>query len=334
MEGSVVSDSTIHRTVTDALEQAAVSAGYAPSIHNTQPWRWRLADDTLDLFAEQRRMLDVTDPDGRLATTSCGATLHHARAALAALGWHAEVARLPDPADPGHLARLRVDGPAPAGPAVIRLAQSIPLRHTDRRPVTGSVIRPDELTAVIDAVEAQDTSLHVLRPDQVLDLAAATSHAQRAENAESQWHQELARWTGAGDPGIGLPDDVIPQAASRTTVPGRDFGHDGDRPVTGEHDRSAVFAVLYGPGDDRIDWLRAGEALSALWLTATGLRIAVLPFSAPIEMAGTREALRHLLAGLGHPYLALRLGHQITPDTDSPHTPRLPADQTVERSPG
>jgi len=321
------------RAVRDALEQAAVFAGFAPSIHNTQPWRWRLTGEGLDLFTEHRRMLDVTDPDGRLATVSCGAALHHARTALAADGWQAGVSRLSDPADPDHLARVRVDGPAPVDPDAVRLARAIRLRHTDRRPVTGSPILADDLAAVIAAAEAQDTSLHILSADQILDLAAATSRAQRAETAETQWQQELARWTGAArDAGDGVPDEVIPQVQARTVVQGRDFGHPGGLPMTGEHDRDAVFGVLYGPGDEPIDWLRAGEALSALWLTAIGLGIALLPFSAPIEVAGTREALHRLLADLGHPYLALRLGRHATADTGTPYTPRLPADQTVERS--
>lgn len=68
--------------------RAAVSlATRAPSIHNSQPWRWRLADSSVHLLAGTSRLLPVTDPDGRDLLLSCGAALHHLRVALAAEGW-------------------------------------------------------------------------------------------------------------------------------------------------------------------------------------------------------------------------------------------------------
>lgn len=333
------SDSTTHpidgSAVTKALYQAATAAGHAPSIHNTQPWRWRLSGDAMDLFAERSRMLEVTDPDGHLAILSCGTALHHARLALAAQGWRAGVTRLPDPAEPDHLARLSVDEPAPVGPETERRAQNIELRHTERGPLTGDPIGPDELRAITEAVESQSIHVHVLRSEQVYSLATATSHAQAVEAAEVEWQEELKRWTGgARDDGTGVPDAVIPQAPAATPVPGRDFGHPGDLPVGAGHDRPAVFAVLYGSGDDPIDWLRAGEALSALWLIATEIGVSVLPLSAAMEVVDSRETVRALLSGLGYPYLVVRLGHQAAGDPAAAHTPRLPVDQIIEHTHG
>ncbi|MGZ4520454.1 MAG: Acg family FMN-binding oxidoreductase, partial [Mycobacteriaceae bacterium] len=53
----------------------------APSVHNTQPWRWAIAEHSVHLFADGSRRLPVVDPDGREMTISCGAALHHARVA-------------------------------------------------------------------------------------------------------------------------------------------------------------------------------------------------------------------------------------------------------------
>jgi nitroreductase len=321
--------------VTEALAQAVAAAGFAPSIHNTQPWRWRVTGDRLDLHLESSRVLDVTDPDIHLATLSCGAALHHARVSLAAQAWRATVTRLPDPAHPEHLARLQVDGPAPAPveAQTVRRAQTIGLRHSDRRPLTGPRIGADELTAIITAVEAEGVLLHVLTPEQVLDLAAAADHAQRTEVHETGWQAELAYWTGGARPtGTGIPDTAIPAQESQTTVPGRDFGHDGDLPISTGHDRSAVFAILYGHGDQPLDWLHAGEALSCAWLTATEIGVSLLPLSVTIEMVSTRQAMRVLLSSVGYPYLVVRLG-TTDPDNAGPaHAPRLPTDQIIDRS--
>jgi nitroreductase len=325
------------QVLSQALTEAATAAGHAPSIHNTQPWHWRLTGDHMDLFVERSRVLEVTDPDTRLATLSCGAALHHARVSLAAQGLRATVTRMPDPGDPDHLAHLRVDGPAPTPvePLTVRRGQTIRLRHTDRRPVTGTLVGSDDLAAVTIAVEAEGTWLHILRPDQVLELAAAADHARRTEAADTAWQNELAYWTGGTRPTrSGIPDAAIPQDAPRDTVPGRDFGHHGHLAISAVHDQAAVFAILYGRDDTPLDWLRAGEALSAGWLTATELGVSVLPLSATVEMAATRQAMRVLLASRGRPYLVLRLGTTNAQDPVLPHTPRLPAEQIIERPQG
>jgi hypothetical protein len=323
------------RAVTDALAAAVAAAGLAPSIHNTQPWRWRVTGDGLDLHLESSRVLDVTDPDARLAILSCGTSLHHARVSLAAQGWRATATRIPDPAHPEHLAHLQVDGPAPAPveALTLRRAQTIGLRHTDRRPLTGPPAGPEQLDPIITAVEAEGALLHVLRPEQVLDLATSADHAQRTEAHETGWQAELAYWTGGSRPtGTGIPDAAIPAQPPRTTVPGRDFGHHGDLPVSSGHDRSAVFAILYGRADQPQDWLHAGEALSAAWLTATEIGVTLLPLSATIEMVSTRQAMRVLLSSVGYPYLVLRLGTTDPDQAEPPHAPRLPSDQIIDRS--
>jgi hypothetical protein len=252
---------------------------------------------------------------------------------LAAQGWHVTASRFPDRADPDHLADLHVEGRAPVEKSAALHLRTVPLRHTDRRPVTGAPVGPEDLAAITAAVEVEDTWLHTLHPDQVLELASAADHAQRTEAEESAWRAELAYWTGGTRPtGTGIPDAAIPDRAARTTVPGRDFGHRGDLTISADHDKAAVFVLLYGDADEPLDWLRAGEALSAGWLTATERGVSVLPHSAPIEVIGTRQAMRAMIASVGYPYLVLRLGMIDPADAGPAHAPRLPADQIIERA--
>ena len=78
------------RTVADEALRAVVElACLAPSIHNTQPWTWRLRDGLLELHADATRRLPAADPTSRSLVISCGAALHHARVAARALGWEA-----------------------------------------------------------------------------------------------------------------------------------------------------------------------------------------------------------------------------------------------------
>lgn len=317
------------RPLSAVLAEAAAAAGYAPSVHNTQPWRWRVGADELDLFADRRRQLQIADPQGRLLTISCGAALQHASLALAAEGWTAEIARLPDAAYPDHLARITATGRAEVTAEAMRHFQAVRVRHTDRRPVGDDPVGSTEIEALRRAVTAAGADLHLLTPDQVLELGSASARADQIEITDPEQREELAYWIGGSRSSAGVPDASIPSRPAGTLVPGRDFFRAGTLNVGEGHDRAAKYAVLFGSGDEPIDWLRAGEAMSAAWLAATELGLSVLPFSAVIEVPSTREALRRLLSFVGYPLLVLRLGHPDPDHAAPPHTPRLPAEQVI-----
>jgi hypothetical protein len=313
------------------LAAAAEVAGYAPSIHNSQPWRWRVLGPTLELWAVRGRQLPITDPLGRMLTISCGAALQHARLALAAEGWQADVHRLPDPDSPDLLARIVVTGRTEVTPAAIRLLQTARTRHTDRRPVSDMPVDPEILDRLRLLAAREGANLHLLRADDVIRLAGAASHAQLVEDMDPSWAEELSYWAGGqGEDGVGIPDDVIPSAPPFTTVPGRDFGRTGTLPIGRGHDRAAAYAILFGEEDTSVAWLSAGEALSAVWLEATERDVSVLPLSAAVEVPQTRQVLLSLLSNLGEPFLVLRLGIADPDYAGPPHTPRMPSTQTVD----
>ncbi|MEO4000831.1 hypothetical protein [Mesorhizobium sp. CAU 1732] len=72
----------------EATRERIVSrANLAPSVHNTQPARWRFeADGTITVLADESRFLKVGDPHGRDAGVSCGAAVEGTIIALAELG--------------------------------------------------------------------------------------------------------------------------------------------------------------------------------------------------------------------------------------------------------
>lgn len=88
------------------MRAAIAMAIRAPSVHNTQPWRWEIGERTVHLYADWSRRVPATDPDGRDLLISCGAALHHLRVALGAEGWATTVHRVPNPARPDHLASV------------------------------------------------------------------------------------------------------------------------------------------------------------------------------------------------------------------------------------
>jgi len=296
-----------HRIANEDYYRAVVAAGRAPSAHDTQPWRWQIAG-TLDLFVVHQRMSRFADPDGRLATISCGAALHHACLTLAARGWSVSVTRRPVTGDPTHLARLFIAGRAPVSPETAGLARSIDSPRADQRPITGDPGEPATLRAVHAAFEAQQVRVGVLTPAQVLELTAATAPAGNGRTAGAVRQGEAASWSGT-EPTSGTPGPRSPSAL-------------------GGQDEAATFAVLHGPRDRDVDWLRAGEALSAGSLVAAGLGLSLLPLSAPNEQAAAGTVPR-AIPELGHPYLIVRLGRPATA-TVVPHVERPKKTQTID----
>ena len=311
-----------------ALLQAAEAARYAPSVHNTQPWTWVLHPDRLELHAATERQLSVQDPEAHMLLLSCGTALHHAETALDAAGWQHRVER---PAgDP--LAVIRPGQHTGATPEALRRFEQLRLRYTDRRTVASTPLPADVLDALVAAAEGAGARLHLLPRDQVIDLAVIVEHAQQAQTSDEALQRETAAWVG-GDraEGTGIPAADLPAGRPRTTVAERDFGTTGTLPAGAGHDNAATYAVLYGPGDEPADWLRAGEALNALWLAATEHGAAVLPLSSPVEVPHTRHELRRLVGDIGDPYLVVRLG-TLDPGQGRPAaTPRLPTEQIIQR---
>ena len=88
-------------TIPDAavFKSALLLACRAPSVYNSQPWRWVAEGGVLHLFVDPRRIAPRSDPSGREAIISCGAVLGHLRVAMAAAGWNANVDRFPNPSN-------------------------------------------------------------------------------------------------------------------------------------------------------------------------------------------------------------------------------------------
>jgi hypothetical protein len=319
----------------NALKAAAQFAGLAPSIHNTQPWLWRLVGPELQLWAARQRQLDVTDPAGHLMLVSCGAALHHATVALTAQGWKVSVIRNAGSGAGDLLATVRLVGQAdPVARDAAELAvDALRIRRTDRRPVSDAVPPVEAIDAIAAAAMAAGANLHVLHQTDVIELAVAADHAQEIELADAGWQDELAYWAGGTRPGgSGVPDTSIPDVPVASTVPGRNFGRDGQLQVSAGHDGAAIYAILFGQ-DSTAGWLHGGEALSAAWVSAIQRGMSLLPMSAAVEIPATRQTMRLMLANLAEPYLAMRLGFA-DPDAPGPvHTPRLPVDEILEVSP-
>ena len=279
-------------------------ADLAPSVHNSQPWRWRVGPSSIHLFADPARALPATDPEGRDLRISCGAALHHLRVALNAAGLAARVHRMPDPAHPAHLAAVETSTRTPT-PDDLALAGAIEHRRSDRRVFSTWPVPPEFLTDLVQVAEREGAALRVLdRESQRWAVRRLVEHAAVEQALTPGVADEVAEWTGR----IRLARDGVPAAnvpsPREGVVPVRHVA-DAEQPQSelgaGESD-GTVLAILSTRSDTPVDQLRAGEALSAVLLTATRYGLATDPVSQPLEVPTTRAELRQsCLDGRGEP---------------------------------
>ncbi len=325
--GAARAGTELQRAFYDAAERATL----APSILNTQPWRWRVRRSSLDLYGDPERQLPAIDPERRLLTLSCGGALQHACVTLRARGLEPEVDRAPESSDVNLLARVGIGGSHSVRSTDLALAGSIQLRHSDRRVIAArSPVTARDVDLLRRAAAGYGARLHQVTPDQKRFLAIAAEIAQAAERKDEPHQRDLIAWTDDRQAEEGVPIQTLVANVARP-VPLRDFAGGGE---TGLHsglgdDAFADFLILATPDDQREDWLRAGEAMSAAWLTATVNTIAVSVLSDVIEVPSARAIVRSLLPEPGIPQLVLRVGIAAHP-TPPPASPRRRPETVIE----
>ncbi|VVJ21768.1 Uncharacterised protein [Amycolatopsis camponoti] len=306
------------------VKTAVAMAIRAPSVHNSQPWDWRVGHSSLHLYADPDRQLRETDPDGRDLILSCGAALHHLRIAFAALGWTAEVHRLPNPDEPDHLAAITLQRHE-ATQDEVAMAAAIPRRRTDRRRHSSWTVPGGHVEAMAKAAALEGTVLQVTENSARYDLAIAIEEASRRHEADPAYRTELAAWSGRHFSPDGVPARNTP---APDDTPGalraRPFADPllTQPPDAKAEDDETVLLVLSTASDDRMSRLRAGEATSAALLTATAFGLSSCLLTEPLELPDVRESVAERVTGGSFPQMVLRVGWAPANADPLPATPR------------
>ena len=322
---------TADQEPTEILRNAAMRATLAPSIHNTQPWRFRLGRHSLEMRADPDRQLRVLDPGRRQLMISCGCALFNARVAVAASRHELRVERFPDPSEKDLVARLTIGEPSAPWTPLVRLDAAIDRRRSSRREFFDTHVSEEIVWELTTAASAEDaTAVPISSLDQRRDVAALVREADAVENADPDYLAELRKWTierSSRDEGVAASS--YPQATGqRGEIPLRDFGAggSGQMPPMLDSGLDQCLLVIGTSADDPLSWLRAGEALERLWLEATRLDQVLSLFSQPVEVRHTRQRLRQVLGASIWPQVLLRVG-QAAPNVA---TRRRSLDQVLE----
>src|SRR5262245_33274687 len=200
----------------DQVGYLITTAARAPSGHNTQPWRFKVSEDAIELYADPRRKLRV-DPAGREMLISCGAALFGLRLAIRSLGYQPLVELLPDPARLRLLARVRLSAGTSLTDTERRMLEALPHRHTHRGPFADEP-RPDGLLAALQHdARAEGASLALVERALVYQrLADIVAAASRRQDLDPVAQTEVRRWSRAigSMARDGVPAQAFPASAA------------------------------------------------------------------------------------------------------------------------
>src|SRR5919198_155491 len=278
-----------------ATAEAAVAVAVrAPSIHNTQPWAWRLSADGLALRADRSRQLSVADPD--------------------------------------LLAIFRPLGRADADEQTLLEIDAALSRRSDRRPFALHEVPASTADELHEAGSNPQARVDFpTRSDERVDLAVAVSWADRVERDDQAYIEEQNRWVR--DPEVhalvdGVPVDAIPHVPAgsprRTDVPLRDFeaGMTGRQLIARDVDEKPLIAVVLTDFDNAADHLAAGQAMMRLMIAAQLRGLSTCPLSQAVDFAEFRTRVQRVMGWVGYPQMMLRVGYPGGPASDLIRTPR------------
>ncbi len=261
----------------------------APSSHNSQPWKFNVTNDSILIFADKSRWLQVADANRREQFISIGCALENLVIAAEHFGYNCSVSYFPGPEDLVATVSLLANSTAPSNS---RLFYAITSRQTNRNPFEPQTISKADLEIIRSFCTDPDVGIFITDDSAVrrsfLDLVV---QANGILYSDVNYKSELGRWLGQGVMG---PTGLQAKMAQIAVV-FLDMG-----PEQTEKDALLINSTPYlgfisTANNDSISSVKAGRTLERFWLCATTLGISLHPMSQALETAETKANLTGIL---------------------------------------
>ena len=322
------------------LVRAAILAA---NPHNSQPWRFRVTENTIDVFADPGRNIGAIDPFLREMTMGIGCALENLLIAAATEGYSAEIKLQPDPGNPAHAAHILL---SPGTRIASPLYDAIPKRHTNRGPYdTARNVSADSLEG-LTALGADLPGTRLIwfdSPEARTKIGELIVGAAEAIVADRQQSADSARWFRTGwqqlqtfRDGTTLDAQSLPpfvDAAAKILPPlSQETADHAWLQATRERHVATAAAfglILVTDARDNTMRLRGGRLWQRMHLWATTKRLAMQPLNQMSERADRElqlgieprfgTALKELVADAGwQALMPLRIGYPTVEAKPSP----------------
>ena len=304
-------------------------ASLAASGHNTQPWKFTIQENAIEIHPDLSRRLPAVDPGERELWISLGCALENLLVAARA-GGYAPIVTYPDSVDFIHI-DLTADTPQ-AGP----LFEAIPLRQNTRSEYDGQAVKRDDLDQVQALSLEPGIGLRfVTTPAGLKTVLDYVNQGNLVQYADKAFIDELIRWVrfnkkealasldGLYSVCSGNPE--VPRWLGQMVVAGTNPQQQADADAK-KLLSSPGAVVITSESDGKTAWVQTGQVYERLALKMTSLNIKSAFLNQPIEVANVRSQFQSAM-GLGNtlPQLLIRFGHA----DPMPRSLRRPANEVL-----
>jgi hypothetical protein len=288
-------------------------ATLAANGHNTQPWKFALHENVIEIHPDYARHLSAVDPNDRELWISLGCALENLIVTARAVGYASEVT-YPDKADLIHI-HLTPDTPQRGA-----MFDAITLRQNTRSEYDGQLIKMDELQQVQTiALEPGVMLRFVLNPSDRETMLEYVNQGNLNQFADETFIDELIHWlrfnrreTLVSFDGLytrcsGNPE--VPRWLGQIFVAGTKPEQQADADAK-KLRTSPGAVVIASEADDKTAWVRTGQIYERLALKMTSLNIKSAFLNQPIEVADLRSQFQSAMGlGASLPQLLVRFGY-------------------------
>lgn len=301
--------------VEPSLEDLVRYATLAPNSHNTQPWKFRLGTNAVQILPDLSRNTPVADPDDHHVFVTLGCAAENLLIAAHARERPGEAA-----VNPAGKA-TSIDIALGRGAAIEReLLDAIPLRQSTRSDYDGQPLSAGELRLLEQAalLPGVDTLFITDRAklDRVLEFVIEGNSVQCDDPA---FVKELKDWMRFNsDEALATNDGLFAACSGNPTGPtwlgslmfDQFFSKDSEnKKYTGHMNSSAGVAIFVAEQDNEEGWINVGRSFQRFALQATALGIRHAHLNMPIEVADIRPQFASWLGIPGkRPDLVIRFG--------------------------
>ncbi len=321
------------------MKKAKELIGYAvkaPSGHNSQPWQFKIKDNTIEICPDFSCALPVVDPDYRELFISLGCATQNMIIAAAHFGYqcHWEIKQNPQ----GSRSIVTTFNESPAV-AKEKLFAFIDKRQTNRSVYNGKSVDNKIIAGLQTLTDDKRIGIYAFQKGEThfQTLKAAILEGNTIQMNDAEFKKELLAWIRFNQREVnklqnGLTYKVMgappmPKFIGKAIVKSFLTPTKQNKTDTKKIDSSSHFVLLTTKNNSVQEWIALGMTLQKILLRLTESGIACAYLNPPCELKALAEQLQKQLPINGeYPSILLRIGYAET----VPYSPRKAIEKIIE----